>query len=98
MPLRKKLRRFEKRVLRPVVKGVDRNVLRMERVIRKGVLPVIVGAGRKRVKTRHVQADFEREQIQLVVTTGEVNIQEVSSPCPGGDHNIVPCEQPWRLN
>ena len=98
MPLKKKLRRFERRVLRPVVKGVDRNAHRIGRLVRKGILPAVVGAGRKRVRTNHVQADFQQESIQLIVTTGgEVNIQEVASPCPGGDHNIVPCEQPLEI-
>ena len=92
------LSKIEKGVIRPVVKEVDRTLVRVDRSVRKDILPVVVGAGRKRVKTRHVQADFQRERIQLVVTTGgEVNIQEVSSPCPGGDHNIVPCEQPLEI-
>ena len=111
MPLRikgvgKAFKKIEKRAIRPVVKAtvqpvvkeVDRGLHKVERTFRRDILPVVVGAGRKRAKTSHVQADFHREHIQLVVTIGgEVNIQEVSSPCPGGDHNIVPCEQPLEI-
>ena len=95
----KEASKFERAVIRPVVKEVDQTLVRVDRSIRKDVLPVVVGTvGRKRVKTKHVQADFQRERIQLVVTTGgEVDIQEVPAPCPGGDHNIVPCEQSLEI-
>ena len=92
----KEASKFERAVIRPVV----HEAARVERTVRKDVIPAVVKtvAPRKRVKTKHVQADFQRERIQLVVTTGgEVDIQEVPAPCPGGDHDIQPCEQPLEI-
>ena len=69
--LRRGLKKIEKGVVRPVVKEAGRGLGRVEHSLHKDILPVVVGAGRRRVKTSHVQTDFERESIQLIVTAGE---------------------------
>ncbi len=85
------------REVRRVGRQVDREVRRagcdVERCFRKEVLPLVVGAGRKRVKTRHTKAEFTQDRIQLVVTGGDVVIQSVATPCAGGNHtDIVECD------